>query len=59
MPVNGEHYFGIRFGAVQETIDRLEADPELLARVARQGHQWAMQHYSPQPLAERLLTWNS
>lgn len=57
MPTNGEHYFGLRFGAVRDTIDRIEADPGLLERVASQGRQWAMTHYSPRALAQRLLEW--
>lgn len=59
MPVNGEHYFGLRFGSVKETIDRIEADPGLLERVAGQGRQWAMEHYAPRALAARLLEWAS
>ncbi|HEX8029243.1 MAG TPA: hypothetical protein VF491_12305 [Vicinamibacterales bacterium] len=57
MPVSGEHYFAIRFGAVNQTIDRIEADPELLERVASQGREWAMTHYAPRALAQRLLEW--
>ena len=57
MPVNGEHYFGIRFGSVKDTIDRIKADPALLDRVATQGREWAMTHYAPKALAQRLLEW--
>jgi hypothetical protein len=59
MPVNGEHYFGVRFDAVDETIDRIAADPGVLARVAAAGQQWAIEHYSPKALAERLLDWTN
>lgn len=55
MPTNFEHYIGIRFDAVDAVVDRLAADPQVLERVARQGRDWALQHYSPQRLAERLL----
>jgi hypothetical protein len=57
MPVNGEHYFGVRFDAVDETIDRITADPGVLERVAAAGRQWALEHYSPKALAQRLLDW--
>lgn len=59
MPVNGEHYFGVRFDSVDETIDRISADPSLLERVARQGRQWALDHYAPRAMAQRFLDWTS
>ena len=57
MPTNGEHYIGVRFDAIDETIDRLAADPGWLERVGAQGRQWALDHYSPRALATRLLEW--
>lgn len=57
MPVNGEHYFGVRFDSVQTTIDRVTRDPGLLERVASAGRSWAIEHYSPRALAQRLLDW--
>ena len=57
MPTNGEHYIGVRFDAVDETIDRLAAEPGWLERVGAQGRQWALDHYSPRALATRLLEW--
>ncbi len=55
MPVSGEHYLGLRFDAVDETIDRIAEDPGLLARVAASGREWALRHYSPEALARRCL----
>jgi hypothetical protein len=57
LPVNGEHYFGVRFDAVDATIERIADDPSLLERVARQGREWALANYSPRALASRLLDW--
>ena len=57
MPVNGEHYFGVRFDAVDETIERIADDPSLLERVAKQGREWAIANDAPRPLAQRLLDW--
>lgn len=57
MPVNGEHYFGVRFDSVNATIDRLATDPGVLERVAAAGRQWAIEHYAPRALAARLLEW--
>lgn len=57
MPVNGEHYFGVRFDSVADTIDLISADPGLIERVAAAGRQWAFEHYSPKAQAQRLLDW--
>jgi hypothetical protein len=57
MPVNGEHYFGVRFDSAEQTISRLVEDPGLLARVAASGRQWAIEHYAPKVMAERFLDW--
>lgn len=57
MPVNGEHYFGVRFDDVESTIDRIVDDPPALERVARQGREWALTNYSPRALASRMLDW--
>ena len=57
MPINGEHYVGVRFDAVDETIDRIAADPGWLERVGAQpGAQWALDHYSPRALARRAFS---
>jgi hypothetical protein len=58
MPVNGEHYIGVRFDAVKDTVDRIAGDPGLLARVAEQGRAWALEHYAPRALAARMLDWS-
>lgn len=55
MPENFVHYVGIRPETVDETLDRLAADPGLAERIARQGHEWAMQHYSPAATASRFI----
>ncbi len=57
MPVNWEHYIGIDFDRVDDAIGRLESDPNLLGRVAAAGRQWALEHYSPSAMAERMLAW--
>jgi hypothetical protein len=57
MPTNGEHYFGVRFDSVDEMVERLHADPASLERVAAAGREWAIAHYSPAALAQRLLDW--
>jgi Glycosyl transferases group 1 len=56
MPRNWEHYVGVDFDHVDEVIERLTAEPELLARIAAAGREWALKNYSPNAMAERFLT---
>jgi hypothetical protein len=55
MPENGRHYIGVDLDRPEKAIARLNDEPELLQRVARQGQQWALENYSPRRMAERLL----
>jgi hypothetical protein len=55
MPTNGVDYLGLDFAHVGAFIDRLRADAGLLELVAAQGKLWALTHYSPKAVAERLL----
>lgn len=55
MPVNWEHYIGVDFHRLDETLDRLTADPDCLQRISTAGRAWALQHYSPAALARRFL----
>jgi hypothetical protein len=55
MPTNWTHYIGVDFDRAGEAIDRLQSDPQLLERVGQAGRDWALAHYSPRALAERLL----
>jgi hypothetical protein len=57
MPVNWTHYIGIDFDRADEAVDRIAADPGVLARVAAAGRAWALEHYSPREQAARLLQW--
>jgi hypothetical protein len=55
MPENWKHYIGVDLRRPMDTIERLQDEPELLERVAREGHRWAIEHYSPQSMVRRLL----
>lgn len=55
MPENWKHYIGVDLRRPMEAIDRIAAEPDLLERVAAQGREWALQHYSPRAMASRLL----
>jgi hypothetical protein len=55
MPENWKHYIGADLARPQKVIDRLRDEPEILGKVAASGTEWAMRHYSPRRMAERLL----
>ncbi len=55
MPENWKHYIGVDLRKPMDAIDRLRSDPNLLERVAAQGRDWALEHYSPRAAARRLL----
>jgi len=55
MPVPFVHYVPVRAGHAAAAFARLAADPGLGERIAAEGRAWAMQHYTPRPLAERFL----
>jgi hypothetical protein len=55
MPENWKHYIGVDFDRVEETVERIQADPGCLERIAAAGHAWAMEHYSPKAMARRFL----
>ena len=55
MPVNWTHYVGIDLDRVEPVIERLIDDPGCLARIAAAGREWALSHYAPARMAERLL----
>jgi hypothetical protein len=55
MPVNWKHYIGVDFDRLDETVDRLRANPACLESIAAQGRAWALEHYSPKATARRFL----
>lgn len=55
MPENWKHYIGVDLVHPEKAIERVLNEPELLEKVARQGREWALEHYSPRKAAERLL----
>lgn len=55
MPVNGEHYLGLRLDNFRPTFERMQAEPHWTEQIARQGREWALTHYSPTAVATRFL----
>jgi hypothetical protein len=55
MPENWKHYIGVNLENVDETIERLRTDGGCLERIAAAGREWAMENYSPEKAASRLL----
>jgi len=58
MPVNGQHYLGLRGWDFPTYVDQLLSisEPDLAA-IAQKGCRWALTHYGPKPSAQRLLNW--
>jgi hypothetical protein len=55
MPKNWEHYIGLDLDHLDADIDRMLADPGLLARIGDAGKAWAIATYGPAPTARRFL----
>jgi hypothetical protein len=55
MPVNWRHYIGIDFENVEDTVARLQAEPEILAKISENGAEFARTHYAPPATAKRFL----
>lgn len=55
MPENWKHYIGVDLDNVQDTIDRIKDEPEILAKIAKEGRKWSFEYYSPKPVAKRFL----
>ncbi len=55
MPENWRHYIGVDLDNVQDTIDKITANPEILEYIAQEGRDWAIKNYSPVPTALRFL----
>jgi hypothetical protein len=54
-PINWKHYVGIDLSNPKLTAERILDEPELMAEIAKNGHDWALEHYSPLPVACRFL----
>ena len=56
MPQNLQHYLGVDFDNMQTIRDILNSDQKLLAQIAENGKQWALENYSPSKTAQRFLS---
>ncbi len=54
MPTNYEHYLGVDLKNPQKALQLL-ADTARMHEIGANGYEWAMQHYAPKALAERML----
>ena len=54
-PGNWVHYIGIDFDHIEDSIERIHYEPNILERIARDGHNWALEHYSPAAVSRRFL----
>jgi hypothetical protein len=53
MPKNWHHYIGIDLDNIQETVDRIA--PEILEEISTAGRCWALENYTPVPIAIAFL----
>ncbi len=55
-PIAGEHYIDVDIFNFKESAEKILAlsDAEL-DKISNQGREWALQHYSPLPMAQRFL----
>ncbi len=57
MPQNRIHYIGVALDSLEDDIEfLLHSDDTVLANIAEKGHKWMLEHYSPLPMAQRLLS---
>jgi hypothetical protein len=55
MPEPFVHYVPVRVARPEAALERLAREPELAGRIARQGREFALEHYSAVALARRFL----
>jgi len=55
MPINWKHYIGINLKNIKEDVDRLTNKKNTILEISKAGKKWAMENYSPQEMAKRLL----
>jgi len=55
MPENWRHYIGVDLDNMQETVDKIAAEPDILERVGAEGRRWVLEHYTPVPVTLRFL----
>lgn len=58
MPVNHQHYLGVRGTQFEAAFDQMESiKTDDLNNIAANGRAWALGNYSPKPTALRLVSW--
>ncbi|QOX80341.1 hypothetical protein FY034_15820 [Trichlorobacter lovleyi] len=55
LPVNWEHYIGIRLEHLKEDVERIHDERQRLPEIGRAGREWAIRHYSPTAIAQRFI----
>jgi hypothetical protein len=54
MPQNGKHYIGIDFSDLKSSLKRVK-EFHKYDEIGHRGREWALKHYTPDKIAERLL----
>ncbi|MBX7126285.1 MAG: hypothetical protein K1X47_11385 [Cyclobacteriaceae bacterium] len=56
MPVNWKHYIGFNLSQIDRDVKRMEALGDEILEIGARGRAWAIENYSPEASAKRLLT---
>ena len=55
MPENWKHYIGVDLNKPQKTVDRIMESKAEIMKIAQEGNRWAIENYSPEASAKRLI----
>jgi hypothetical protein len=55
MPINGVHYIGLRLDDLESTYNKIRSGEYNIEKIASEGKKWALQHYSPDSMANNFL----
>ena len=55
VPEIGRHYIGVDLDNPRPAVERLVEDKAGLEQISREGHDWALRHYTPPAMASRFL----
>lgn len=54
-PIPYEHYLAVNFDALEPSVARIKEESSRLSAIGHAGREWALEHYSPKAMADRLL----
>ena len=55
MPINREHYVGIRLDSIGDDIEWILNNEKQLREIGKNGQEWVLKEYTPEAVAIRFL----